>query len=129
MLSQETSATWYSLGFIGTPLDHWSVKSHTSGLDFSSILIKQQKANHSLGPGHWMIGLSCTNVLLHVSYRPTTHSSSFVCFMIAVYWRTSWGRRDVHVRWPQIGSPIEIGISIVLIHDRSRLYYNNRFKA
>ena len=34
------------------PLDHWSVKSHTTGLNFSSILTKQCA---SFNPTHWYL--------------------------------------------------------------------------
>ena len=34
------------------PLDHWSVKSHTTGLNFSSILTKQCT---SFNPAHWYL--------------------------------------------------------------------------
>ena len=55
MLSQETAATSYSLGFICTPLDFWSVKPHTTGLNFLSILSKQCTI---LNPTQWYLNIS-----------------------------------------------------------------------
>ena len=52
ILSQETAATWYSLGFIWTPLDRWSVKPHTTWLNFLSILTKQCTILNS--PEKWL---------------------------------------------------------------------------
>ena len=54
MLSQETAATWYFLGFIGTPPWPLSVKPHTTGLNFSSILTKQCI---SFNPTHWYLNI------------------------------------------------------------------------
>ena len=90
MLSQETAATWYFLGFIAPP---WplSVKPHTTGLNFSSILTKQYL---SVNPTHWYLNipLDQTHPFLKGFYSKGNciPNQNWVCTSCAFSWNEQY---------------------------------------
>ena len=90
ILSQETAATWYSLGFIWTPLDHWSVKPHTAWLNFLSILTKQCTILNS--PEKWLHNrIYCpSNRSKQIQETHTGHSGEFTIYAAKSEWKTTY---------------------------------------
>ena len=89
LLSQETAATWYFLGFIGTPPWPLSVKPHTTGLNFSSILTKQCI---SFNPTHWYLNipLDQTHPFLKGFYFWIVITSRICWYGFWQHWRNFW---------------------------------------